>query len=287
MGAIAIIGAIAVVAGTATSIYGGNESRRANRRMEERNREQEAEHQRQVEQERRLAEEQARIEKERLLKNVGFQREELAVKETIFKAQRELEQKQIAEKVINLRQTYDDIYADYNSTQTIRGLTQTLAPKQTRLTQDYLKDNEGIALLKSFMQTQSEQGVKAMNIAKEELNTVEKLGKETGELNLKGITNKAEAELQMSQFRIRGMREQMNDLNKASVLNDIGSLFKMGAQLAGSYMEQNTYKSMMPKFNYSGNSYDEMIGHLNFNSFGKSGRAGNAFNNMGLSSVFG
>lgn len=274
------------VLGTGASIYGGVENRNANRRMEARNRQQEAEYQRQVEQERRIAEEQARIEKERLLKNVGFQREELAVKETIFKAQRELEQKQMAEKVINLRQTYEDIYADYNSAQTIRGLTQTLAPKQTRLTQDYLKDNEGLALLKSFMQTQSEQGTKAMDIAKEELNTVEKLGKETNELNLKGITNKAEAELQMSQHRIRSMREQMNDLNKASILNDIGSLFKMGVQLATPYMERNLYKNMMPKFNYGGNSYDELMGHLNFNSFGK-GRAGNAFNNMGLSSVFG
>ena len=53
------------------------------------------------------------------------------------------------------------------------------------------------------MQKQAEQETKAINIAKEELDTVEKLGKETNELNLKGIANKAEAELQMSQFRIK------------------------------------------------------------------------------------
>jgi len=288
MGAVALpvmIGLSAV--GVGFSIWGGVETRNAYDRQEQRNQEQEQAYQRQVDEQRRLAEEQARIEKERLLKDIGFKREELAAQETTFKARQEFEQKQIAEKVSALRQNYEDVFADYNAAQTVKGLTQTLSGRQTRITHDYLKDNEGLALLKSFMQTQAEQGTKAMNIAKEELNSVEKFGKETNELNLKGISNKAEAELQMSQFRIKSMREQMSDLGKASLLNDIGSLFKMGMEFATPYLERSIYRNSAPKFGYEGNAYGELMKHLNFTSFGKNGRAGNAFSNMGFSSVFG
>ncbi|CAL7961311.1 hypothetical protein GAMM_200014 [Gammaproteobacteria bacterium] len=285
MGAVALpimIGLTAI--GVGTTIYGGIETRNANRRMEARNQEQEAEYQRQAEEQRRLAEEQARIEKQQLLKKVGFQREELGIKEEVLKASQELEQKQIAEKISNLRQTYEDVFAEYNAAQTVRGLTQTFAPKQTRLTHDYLKDNEGLALLKSFMQKQAEQETKAINIAKEELDTVEKFGKETNELNLKGITNKAEAELQMSQFRIKNMREEVADLNRASIFNDIGSLFKMGREFISPYVESSMYKGFAPKFNYEGNAYGELMKNL---TFGSSGKFGNAFKHFGLSSVFG
>lgn len=287
MGAVALpvmIGLSAV--GVGFSIWGGVETRNAYDRQEKRNREQEQAYQRQVEEQRRLAEEQARIEKERLLKNIGFKREELATQEATFKARQEFEQKQVAEKVSVLRQNYEDVFSEYNAAQTTKGLTQTLTGRQTRLTHDYLKDNEGLALLKSFMQTEAQQGEKALNIAKEELNAVEKFGKETNELNLKGITNKAEAELQMSQFRIKNMREQMNDLGKASLLNDVGTLFKMGMQFATPYLEKSIYKNSVPKFGYEGNSYEELMKHLNFAAFGKNS-AGNAFSHMGFSSVFG
>ncbi len=271
------------VVGVGTSIWGGIETRNANRRMEARTREQEAEYQRQVQEQKKLAEEQERIEKERLLKNIGFKREELAIKETSFKARQDLEQKQIEEKIVNLRQTYEDIFSEYNAAQTIRGLTQTLRPRQERLTHDYLKDNEGLALFKSYMQTQTEQGLKAISVEKQELDTVEKLGKETSELNLKGITNKAEAELQMSQFRIKNMREQVSDLNKASILNDIGTLFKMGARFAEPYMENAIYKGLYPKFDYGGSSYEGIMQHLTFGSSNPSSRnlfARGLFNTM-------
>lgn len=250
--------------GLGTSIWGGIESRNANNRMEHRTREQEATYQKQVEEQRRIAEEQARIEKERLLKNIGFKREELGIKEATLKASQELEQKQIAEKISNLRQTYEDIFADYNVAQTVRGFTQTLAPKQARLTHDYLKDNEGLALLKSFMQKQAEQETKAIGVAKEELDSVEKFGKETNELNLKGIANKAEAELQMSQFRIKNMREQVQDLNSASILNDIGTMFKAANKFAQPYMDKYIYGSLSSKFSYGGSSYPDLLQYLSF-----------------------
>jgi hypothetical protein len=261
--------------GLLTSIWGGVESRNANNRQEWLHRQQQEEYQRQVEQERRLAEEQARLEKERLLKNIGFQREELAIKETVFKARQELEEKQIGEKIVNLRQTYEDIFSEYNAAQTVRGLTNTLSHRQERLTHDYLKDNEGLALLKSFMKTQGEQGAKGIDVAKRELDSLESLGKESNELNLKGITNKAAAEISMSNYRIRAMREQVQDLNKASIINDIGTLFKAGISFAEPYLEKNIYKSMTPKFNYSGNDYSGLMKNLTF------GRSGNAFAQMG------
>ena len=265
MGAVAVpIIAITSAIGLGTSIWGGIESRNANRRMEARTHEQEAEYQRQVAEQRRIAEEQARIEKERLLKNVGFKREELGIKETTLKASQELEQKQIAEKILNLRQTYEDVFAEYNAAQTVRGFTQTLAPKQARLTHDYLRDNEGLALLKSFMQKQVEQETKAIGVAKEELDTVEKLGKETNELNLKGIANKAEAELQMSQFRIKNMREQVQDLNSASILNDIGTMFRAANKFAEPYMDKYIYGSLTSKFSYGGSSYNDLMHALSF-----------------------
>ncbi|CAL7961824.1 hypothetical protein GAMM_260012 [Gammaproteobacteria bacterium] len=267
--------AITSVIGVGTSIWGGIESRNANRRQEVINHQQQEEYKRQVEQERRLAEEQQRLEKERLLKNIGFQREELTIKETVFKARQELEEKQTGEKILNLRQTYQDIFSEYNAAQTVRGLTNTLVPKQERLTHDYLKDNEELALLKSFMKTQGEQGAKGIDMAKRELDNLESLGKESVELNLKGITNKAEAEISMSNYKIRAMREQVQDLNKASIINDIGGLFKAGASFATSYLEQSMYTGIVPKFNYSGNDYGGVMKNLTF------GKPGNAFAQMG------
>ncbi len=61
------------------------------------------------------------------------------------------------------------------------------------------------------------------------------------------------------------MRDQINDLNKASILNDIGSLFKMGVRIATPYMKNAIYKgiaSRKPKFNYGGSSYEGLMGHL-------------------------
>jgi hypothetical protein len=262
---------ITTAVGIGTTVWGGIESRNARRRGERLNAEQQAEYQRQVEQERRLAEEQARLEKERLLKNIGFRREDLAIKETIFKARQELEEKEVKEKIVRVRQSYEDTFGELNAAQTVRGVTNTLRPKQERLTHDYLKDNEGLALLKSFMKVQGEQGLKGMGVAKHELDSLEQLGKESSDLNLKGISNKAEAEISMSNYRIRAIREQVQDLNRASVLNDIGTLFKTGMNFAEPFLERNMYKSMAPKFNYTGNDYSGLMGHLTFGDTAKLG----------------
>jgi len=252
------------VVGAGTAIYGGIESRNARRRMEERNQYQEEEYQKQIAEQRRIAEEQERIERERLLKNVGFKKEELAIKETILKERQKLEEKEAEQKIFNLRENYEDIYAGYNATQTVRGFTNTLTSRKERLTHDYLKDNEGLALFKAFVKTQKEQGLKALAVEKEELETVEKLGKETGELNLQGIANKAEAAIQTSEFRIKNMRDEIQDLNRASIINDVSHLFKAGANLASPFIESSLYKSMSPKFNYGGNNYAEMMSNLTF-----------------------
>jgi hypothetical protein len=265
MGAAALpILAITSLFGVGTSIWSGIESRNARRKQESRNREQEEKYQKQIAEQRRIAEEQERIERERLLKNVGFKKEELALKETVFKERQKLEAREVEQKILNLKENYEDIYAEYNAAQTVRGFTNTLTNKKERLTHNYLEDNEGLALFKALVKTENEQSLKAFAIEREELETVEKLGKETGELNLQGIANKAEAAIQMSEFRIKSMREEVADLNRASIINDISTLFKTGVNFASPYIESSLYKSMSPKFNYSGNNYIEMMSNLTF-----------------------
>jgi hypothetical protein len=291
--------------GIGASLYGSHEARRSQgeameqqerarqeaeraqaeiaRRQAEERRKLEEERQKFIAEQKRIAEENARIKKEKLLKDIGLKRQSYEINEADLRQKQEEQKKEIQYKINVLSRSYGEAFSSLTALQTVKGVTQTLVPKQERMTRAYREEEGMLGLQRQYKTHAFENALGALGIARKELSLLEQYGKETNELKLLDITQKTEQQLLESRYRITGdagnlsdfekltqikrknriesARRELDDFRTASKIGDFQTLLRGGKMLVEPYIEKSLYSNVFKK-EYTGSNYDELMDSL-------------------------